>query len=257
MPHVRLFHWREDEARPLIAELRAEGFEVDYQGQAANGVFRSMREHPPLAAVIDLTRLPSHARYVAAELRGHKVLRQIPIVFVDGVPEKVEKLRQELPDAVYTSRARLATVLRKVKPPKDPVAPPRMMTRTDRTTAQKLNIRVGDRVAVIDAPPGYVKVIGVLPAGASLEEDPEETLPMTFWFVRQPEAYLAGLRGMRDRVGKTRLWVIYAKASSKKKGEGGITQFFVREQALRVGLVDYKICSLDATWTGMLFTRKK
>jgi hypothetical protein len=32
---------------------------------------------------------------------------------------------------------------------------------------------------------------------------------------------------------------------------------FVREAALAVGLVDYKICSLDGVWSGMLFALKK
>jgi hypothetical protein len=31
----------------------------------------------------------------------------------------------------------------------------------------------------------------------------------------------------------------------------------VREVALAVGLVDYKICSLDGVWSGMLFAVKK
>ena len=40
--------------------------------------------------------------------------------------------------------------------------------------------------------------------------------------------------------------------------EGGqLTQFSIREAALELGLVDYKICSLDDRWTGMLLTIKK
>jgi len=31
----------------------------------------------------------------------------------------------------------------------------------------------------------------------------------------------------------------------------------VREAALAMGLVDYKICSLDGVWTGMVFAVKK
>src|SRR5689334_9618401 len=100
MPRVRLFHWRAEEAKPLIASLRAGGFTVDYPGDKANGNWRSLRESPPLAAVIDLTRLPSHGRYVAAEIRASKSLRSIPIVFVDGDKDKVDAIRKQLPDAV-------------------------------------------------------------------------------------------------------------------------------------------------------------
>jgi hypothetical protein len=148
MPRVRLFHWRAEETKPLIAALRAGGYTVDYPGDKANGSWRSLRERPqPVAAVIDLTRLPSHGRYVAAEIRASKSMRQIPIVFVDGDPDKVEAIRKNLPDAVYTSRASLLSALKRVKPLLDPVVPPRMMNRTDRTAAEKLGIKAGARVA--------------------------------------------------------------------------------------------------------------
>ena len=38
---------------------------------------------------------------------------------------------------------------------------------------------------------------------------------------------------------------------------GGVTQQFLRESAAAVGLVDYKICSVDETWSAMLFARRK
>src|SRR5690242_18160267 len=159
MPRVRLFHWRAEEARTLVAALRAGGYAVEYPGDKANGSWRSLRENPPLAAIIDLTRLPSHGRYVAAEIRASKSMRSIPIVFVDGDPAKIERIRKDLPDAVYTSRTRLVSALKRVKPLSDPVVAPRMMNRTDRTTAEKLGIKAGARVALIDPPADYVRVL--------------------------------------------------------------------------------------------------
>ena len=256
MPRVRLFHWRAEEAKPLIAALRAGGHTIDYPGDTANGNWRSLRESPqPIAVVIDLTRLPSHGRWVAAEIRATKSLRHIPIVFVDGDPEKIERIRKDLPDAVYTSRTRLASVLKRVKPLADPVVPTRMMSRTDRTAAEKLGIKAGARVALIDPPVDYLRVLGKLPKDASLEEDPEDALRLTLWFVRDPDAYLAGLTQIRQRASFSRIWVIYPKQQSRQAS--AITQMFIREAALLVGLVDYKVCSVNDTWTGLLFTRKK
>jgi hypothetical protein len=253
MPRVRLFHWRASEAKPLIELLRAAGYTVDYAGESANGDFRSLRQSGAYACVIDLTRLPSHARYVAAAIRGSKSLRHIPIVFVDGEPEKVERIRKDLPDAVYTSRAKLAAALKRVKPLVDPVVPRQMMqTPATRTAAQKLGIRQDMRVAVIDAPLDYLRAIGPLPAGASLEEDPEEALPIALWFVRDPDSYMNSLPRMRAITAQSRLWVVWPKG-----GKSGITQTLIRQSALAVGLVDYKICSVNETWSGMLFTRKR
>ena len=258
MPQVRLFHWKAEEAKPLIALLRTAGYTVDYPGDTVNGNFRTMRQTQPAAAVIDLTRMPSHGRYVAAAIRTTKALRHIPIVFVDGDPEKVERLRKEYPDALYTSRAKLAAVLKRAKPVADPVVPAHVIAApSDRTTAQKLGIKEGARVAVIDAPPDYAKILGPLPAGANYEEDPDEVFEATLWFVRDPDVYLAGVSRWRERVARTKLWIIYPKAQAQRRAASGLTQFFIRDAAMAVGLVDYKGCSLNDTWTGMLFTRKK
>ncbi len=256
MPRVRLFHWRADEAQPLIAVLRAGGYAVDYPGDQANGSWRSLRENPPCAAIIDLTRLPSHGRHVGAEIRATKSLRLIPIVFVDGDPEKVERIRKDLPDAVYTSRSRLVSALKRVKPVADPVAPPRMMDRSDRTTAERLGIKAGARVALIDPPADYVRVLGKLPQDVSLEEDPDDVLPLTLWFVRDPDRYASALPSMRRRAAKTRIWIIYPKQQAGRSSSG-LTQGFIREAAISVGLVDYKVCSVNEVWTGLLFTHKK
>jgi len=253
MPRVRLFHWRADEAKPLIAALRAGGYTVDYPGDKINGNWRSLRKSPPLAAVIDLTRLPSHGRWVAAEIRATRSIRHIPIVFVDGDPEKVDGIRKFLPDAVYTSRTRLISALKRVKPLADPAVAPRMMARSDRTAAEKLGIQAGARVALIDPPADYARVLGKLPQDVSLEEEPEETLPLTLWFVRERDRYLAGLGPMRKRALTSRIWIIYPKG----RQASGLMQSLIRESALAVGLVDYKVCSVNEVWTGLLFTKKK
>lgn len=252
---IRLFHWRESESGPLIALLEKAGYEVDYQGE--HGVkFASLRQHPTHAVVIDLTRMPSHGRYVAAEIRSRKSLCHLPIVFVDGDPVKLQKIRETVPDAVFVARSKLIVALKKVKPLTSPSpTKPMMASYVERTVAQKLGITEKMRVAVIDPPRDYGKAIGKLPQGAQLEEEPEETLPLTLWFVRDPETYLDRLAGMRRLCAKSRLWVIYPKCARGRKA--GLTQFVVRDAALELGLVDYKICSVDATWTGMLFAVKK
>src|SRR5262249_31405220 len=160
---IRLFHWNATEAKPLIGQLRAAGYTVDYPGdKLLERRFRSLRESPPHAIVIDLTRLPSEGRHLAVAIRSRKMIRSIPIVFVDGDPRKVERIREELPDAIYTSRTSLGSALKRAKPLVSPVAPPY----SHRTTAQKLGIRESTGVAVVDAPRGYVRAVGTLPEGA-------------------------------------------------------------------------------------------
>jgi hypothetical protein len=257
MARVRLFHWKAAEAAPLVELLRSKGFTVDYGGDSANGNIRSLRENPPLAAVIDLTRMPSHGRHVAAAIRGTKSIRHIPIVFVDGEPEKVAKIRSEVPDAVFTSRSRLASELKRVKPVTDPVVPVRMMdSYAGRSAAEKLGIKEHFRVALIDPPADYARALGNLPAGASLEEDPDEVLPVTLWFIYDLDAYLARLAWIRPLAAKSKLWILWRKQTARHRGFG-LTQSSVLQSAMAVGLVQYKMCSVNEEWSGLLFTWKK
>jgi hypothetical protein len=252
MPRVRLIHWKASEAAALLANLRAAGHVVDYDAELSSGGYRAIRESPPDAFAIDLSRLPSHGREVATFFRGRKATRHIPIVFVGGAPEKVDAIRKLLPDAVYTPPGRLLSALRAAlaNRPASPVVPAQMMARhASRSAAQKLGIRKGSTAALIDPPPNYGSVIGELPAGSALDEMAEQTRPITLWFVHDSAACLEALPGMRKLAARTKLWMLWRKGSS-------VTQRFLRESASAVGLVDYKICSVDAKWSAMLFARR-
>lgn len=253
MSRVRLFHWKAAEAAPLAEVLRAARHAVDYQEKVDPGLFRALRQSPPDAFVVDLSRLPSHGREVATFIRGHKTMRHVPIVFVDGAPDKVAAIRALLPDAAYTSGAKVRSALREALAhrPAAPVVPAQMMERyAARTTAQKLGIREDSTVAVVDPPRNYAAAIGGLPSGARLDESPEAPCDVTLWFVGDPAACQQALPRMRKLAARTRLWILWQKG-------GPVTQPYLRQSAARVGLVDYKICSVNNTWSGMLFAPRK
>lgn len=119
-----------------------------------------------------------------------------------------------------------------------------------RSAAQKLGLRDGSVAVVIDAPRDYAGVIGALPTGAVIDESPGASGDVTLWFVEDAGACQAALPVMRRMAGRTKMWVLWRKGSE-------LTQKFLRESAARVGLVDYKICAVDATWSAMLFARRK
>ena len=109
-------------------------------------------------------------------------------------------------------------------------------------------------MAVIDPPRDYAAVVGALPEGASLHEDSRKGCHVTLWFVHDPAGYLADLPRMKGRAAGGKLWILWQKQSAGNKG--GVTQRLIRESAIAVGLVDYKVCSVNATWSGLLFTCK-
>jgi hypothetical protein len=128
-----------------------------------------------------------------------------------------------------------------------------MMDRwSHRTTAQKLGITADMQVAVIDPPHDYAQVIGDLPGGASLDEDAAGDSKIALWFVHGVPEFIAALPRMRRLAARTRLWIVW-----RKKKADGLDGNFIRAGANQVGLVDYKICSLNDTWSGMVFAIKK
>jgi CheY-like chemotaxis protein len=250
---IRVFHWRAEEAKPLLTVLEAAGYSVDYKEPVSS--YREVRLAPPDAIVIDLSRLPSHGREVAVFLRGSKATRHVPIVFVGGEAEKIEGVRRVLPDAFYTPMSHLRGALRNAiaNPPADPLKPAQMMERWGtRTTAQKLGIAKDSRVFVIDPPSGYARAIGELPEGAYFEEESPEGCAVSLWFVHGIAEFQAALPRMRALAARSRLWILWRK--SKQDGLNGNV---IRAGCVDVGLVDYKICSINETWSAMVFAIKK
>ncbi len=257
MSRVRLLHWNANEARTYSELLRSGGYEVDYDPEFRPSLMRAWRESPPQAFVIDLSRLPSHGREIAIALRQSPATRRVPIVFCEGAHEKVSRIQKELPDAVFCSRATLRTRLRAAiaTPSTNPVKPVQMMDRyRSRTAAQKLGIREASRVALIDPPSNYGKVLGELPEGVQFFEDTKRPSSVTLCFVRDPDSLQRRLSTGRSLASTSKLWIVWPKKAAKSGSS--VSETVIRQHGIALGLVDYKICSVNEVWSAMLFAVK-
>ncbi|MEW6741246.1 MAG: hypothetical protein AB1486_00680 [Planctomycetota bacterium] len=249
MQYVRLFHWNADEAEERIAALRAAGYEVDYDVRP-DAAWRDLRADPPAAIVIDLGRLPSHGRAVALALREQKSTRHVPLVFIQGDREKTARLKRELPDATFTTWGRIRTALGRAiaRPPKEPI----VLVRPDysaRPLAKKLGIQTDTRVALLGAPEDFEATLGKLPDGVVLCHGGRRPCDLAIWFVKSRRDLERGMAKMAALpAGGGGLWVAWPKKTSGVRTD--LTQNVVREVALAAGLVDYKVCAIDATWSG-------
>lgn len=220
---------------------------------------RSSHHGAPAAAVIDLSRTPSHGRDVALFLRKTKSTRHIPIVFVEGDTEKVERIKKLLPDAVYSTwRAIRGSVKRAIaKPPRHPVVPGSMMAGYAGTPLpKKLGIKEEMAVALAGAPQGFEKTLGALPEGVKVKRQVRGRCDMILWFTKSTRDLETRLERMKKAMGtKGRLWIIWPKKASALTSD--LTQAVVRKTGLGAGLVDYKICAIDTTWSGLLFCKRK
>lgn len=253
MAQLRLVVWNEDEVEDKAARLRALGHEVN-PALPQSGAIRRWLQPEPDVVVIDLDRLPSHGRELAVALQSSKSLRHIPIVFAGGAPEKVAKAREQIPHAIYAEWARIGPAL--VKAPRlgaPPASQKPASLSTGRSVAQKLGMRAGVTALVIDPPANFYRTAGDLPAGAAFTEDPADPYQLLICFVRA-SAELMALLG-RFRSPGPNVWFAWPKKGAPLATDIGPN--FVREAALTVGLVDYKICAIDSTWTAMLFSRRK
>ncbi|CAN0390887.1 unnamed protein product [Phaeothamnion confervicola] len=117
---------------------------------------------------------------------------------------------------------------------------------------RKLGIRPGARVALIGAPADIHATLGELPEGVRLLSRLGRELDVIVLFVdrltdlrrRLPAAQAA----MRADAG---LWIAWPKRSSGVSTD--LTDALVREEGLATGLVDNKVCAIDATWSGLRF----
>jgi hypothetical protein len=120
---------------------------------------------------------------------------------------------------------------------------------------KKLGIKTNSVVALVEAPSDFKKMLGVLPDGVKLRDQARGRCEVMLWFTRSRNDLkrCVGKMSKRDDFGS--LWIVWPKKASTIKTD--LTQQVVRDASLAVGLVDYKICAIDATWSGLLFTRRK
>jgi CheY-like chemotaxis protein len=118
MARVLYVHWNKDEGMVTVRALRAAGHTVVFHHSTEEGAgaqaWKSIKAKPPDALVISLDRLPSHGRRIAAVTRETKKLRDLPVVFVGGAPDKVATARSEFPAATFTTAGKLAGVVEKL-----------------------------------------------------------------------------------------------------------------------------------------------
>jgi hypothetical protein len=239
--------------RGVVSErLRAEGFEAeDYPAIGAKGL-RGIRANPPDAILIDLTDLPSYGRYMGAMLREQKGTRMIPLVFLEGDPEKAARVRQMLPDAGFARWPRIGTALRRAirRAPADPLAPADSKT----GLCEKLGIREGSVVALLRAPRGIRKALGPLPGAVRFQNEIGEAGVLLF-FTRSAAALGRELPMLAGEMRPRRtLWVCWPKRTSATPCD--LTPNLIRDMASLYGLVDRKICSIDETWSGTALSRR-
>ena len=121
--------------------------------------------------------------------------------------------------------------------------------------AAKLGLKPGQRVWRDGMPPSVAAEIG--DTGARLLDRPEAGMNVAHIFKTDRARLaddLAVLRRLLDPTGF--VWVSWPKKASKVPTD--IDENAIREICLPMGLVDVKVCAIDAVWSGLkLMIRKE
>jgi DUF3052 family protein len=197
--------------------------------------------------VIDLDRRPSDGLVIGIHLRRQPATRHTPQVYAGGEAEKIERVRAILPDARYSDWEGIATQLRTAleRPPDDPVVPDAMAPYAGVSLEQKLGLTGSTRVRLIGAPDDFAEQIETARRTDGQSE-------LVILFVRNAAELDEELAAAMESVAEGgSLWIAWPKGGKGARGE--LTQLVVRERGMAAGRVDYKVASLDETWSALRF----
>ena len=122
--------------------------------------------------------------------------------------------------------------------------------------AKKLGIKQGSKVHLVDAPPGYHKLLAPLPEGVEFVPRLAETTDLVHFFSTREARLAKALSAIRKKMrADAVVWVSWPKRAARVATD--LTEDAVRELALPLGLVDVKVCAIDDVWSGLKLVVRK
>jgi DNA-binding NarL/FixJ family response regulator len=252
---VYLVHW-DDAGRELRkAQLSKLGMDVASELPTGAAFMRDLETLAPGVVIIDLSRIPSQGRDLGIALRRRKGTRGIPIVFAGGDHAKVQKIKDLLPDAYYSDWESIKPCLdQAVEQASDDVFVPDSVfaAYADKPLAEKLGIKEDTRIYTVNEPERFSDLLGDLPEGAVKRPSMGKDLDLVIWFTRSEEELQENLPVIVNASKHSPVWIAWPKKKSSQSSD--LNQPKVRKVCMDTGMVDYKVCSIDQTWTALLFT---
>lgn len=120
---------------------------------------------------------------------------------------------------------------------------------------KKLGIREGYGVLLLNTPPRLERKLEPLPDGASFVEGAAAARVAVLFVSSQAELVRDFCPMAKALPERSALWIAWPKKASGVKSD--LNDNVVREFGLGLGWVDYKVCAIDETWSGLCFARRK
>jgi len=122
-------------------------------------------------------------------------------------------------------------------------------------TSAKLGMKEGYKVCVLAAPEGFVDDLKPRPANVTFTARADKTADLFLCFVRSSRELESHLVALQEPIARQTLWMIWPKKASGVKSD--LDGNVVRLAGIAAGWVDFKVCSVDQTWSGLAFKRRR
>jgi hypothetical protein len=121
---------------------------------------------------------------------------------------------------------------------------------------QKLGIKPGMTLHVVDAPMDYAKLIAPVGAKVAFATRLSKDVELLHAFVTRTGRLEEVLDRARAGLGSEAIvWISWPKKAAGLASE--VTEDTVRDMALPLGFVDVKVCAVDDTWSGLKLVVRK
>jgi len=112
-----------------------------------------------------------------------------------------------------------------------------------------LGIRAGSKVSVINPPSGFLQRLNPLPDGVEFLITSRSGLDVILFFTSDEKELVKRLPALsRAMAVNGGIWVCWPTGTEVKSI---LSEEFIRQTALEIGLIDNKRCSLDESWSGL------
>jgi hypothetical protein len=116
-----------------------------------------------------------------------------------------------------------------------------------------LGIKTGSKVALINPPAGFVQGLNPLPEGVEFLVTATTGLDVILFFTEDPKELVERLPALcRASTLQGGIWICWPSGNEKAR----ITEDFIRQAALALGLTDEKRLTFDMTWSGLRLVRR-
>lgn len=122
--------------------------------------------------------------------------------------------------------------------------------------AKKLGFAPDVSVVLLDAPPNLSELLGDLPSGVKVSRRLTHGADIVLIFVEYAADLSRKVLALKSAVAPDGMvWVAWPKRASKMPTD--LTEDVIRDIVLPTGMVDVKVCAIDATWSGLKLVIRK